>query len=363
MRTKKRYTFVPDYIIPPGETLRETIEELGMTQKELALRAELTPQSVSRIIKGEQTISYETAHKFEKVTGVPAHFWNALEAQYRENVIKNDTTRLTKEEKKWLETIPFRELIKRGVLEKTTNTRQLFENVLRFFGVNSVNAWYEMMQTSVVTPRQSHCFETHPGPAMTWIRLGELQAINRECNEYNRSLFQTFLQECRTFTCKPLHEIMDIFITRCAEYGVAISLVSTLKKVPWNGATKWISPYKVMIVLSDRGKTEDIFWFSFFHEASHVLHDSKKMLFINNNSDEIHEKKADKFAAEMLIPQKYDHHILNIKNANDIRKLSAKIGVGKGIVAGRYRYLSKKWNAFPRIKCTLSKKSLEFFTS
>ena len=81
---KKRYDFEPDYAVPPGETLKEVMESLGMTQRELAVRTVLTVQSLNRIFKGDQPITYETANKLELATGVPARMWNNLEAQYRE---------------------------------------------------------------------------------------------------------------------------------------------------------------------------------------------------------------------------------------------------------------------------------------
>ena len=84
LRAKKRYGFEPDYAIPPGETLKEVMESLDMTQKELAVRTVLTVQSLNRIFKGDQPITYETANKLELTTGVPARMWNNLEAQYRE---------------------------------------------------------------------------------------------------------------------------------------------------------------------------------------------------------------------------------------------------------------------------------------
>jgi HTH-type transcriptional regulator / antitoxin HigA len=68
----------------PGETLKEVMASLSMKQKELALRTGLTVQSVNRILKGDQPITYETANKLELATDVPAHFWNNLEIQYRE---------------------------------------------------------------------------------------------------------------------------------------------------------------------------------------------------------------------------------------------------------------------------------------
>ena len=86
---KKRYGFEPDYAIPPGKTLKEVMESLNMSQKELAVRSGLAVQSLNRIFKGDQPISYETANKLELATGVPARMWNNLEAQYREQLAKN----------------------------------------------------------------------------------------------------------------------------------------------------------------------------------------------------------------------------------------------------------------------------------
>ncbi len=88
MKAKRQHHFEPDYAVPPGATLEETMESLGMTQRDLGTRTGLTVQTLNRIFKGEQPITYETANKLELVTGIPAAFWNNLEAQYREQLTK-----------------------------------------------------------------------------------------------------------------------------------------------------------------------------------------------------------------------------------------------------------------------------------
>ena len=89
LTAKKLYGFEPDYTIFPGETLKEVMESLNMSQKELAVRTGLTVQSLNRIFKGDQPISYETANRLELATGVPASTWNNLEAQYRDQLAIN----------------------------------------------------------------------------------------------------------------------------------------------------------------------------------------------------------------------------------------------------------------------------------
>jgi Zn-dependent peptidase ImmA (M78 family) len=102
-----------------------------------------------------------------------------------------------------------------------------------------------------------------------------------------------------------------------------------------------------MILLSLRGKREDMFWFSFFHEAGHVLNDSKKDLMINDGSQEDpREIKADKFAAEFLISTRLDKNIQGMKSGKEIIQLADELGVSPGIVAGRYQFITGKWNMY-----------------
>ena len=84
MKSLKKYTFEPDYAVPPGKTLLEVMESLNMTPKELHTRTGIPVQSLNRIATGEQPITHETANHLELATGVPADLWNNLEKQYRE---------------------------------------------------------------------------------------------------------------------------------------------------------------------------------------------------------------------------------------------------------------------------------------
>jgi len=89
MKTKKTLPFDPDYAVPPGETLRETMESLGMTQAELAIAYRVDGGHPQSHLQGRPT--HQLTRQpigSEKVTSVPAEFWNALEAKYREQLTK-----------------------------------------------------------------------------------------------------------------------------------------------------------------------------------------------------------------------------------------------------------------------------------
>ena len=348
MRAKKKYRFEPDYAVPPGETLLEVMKSLQITQKSMAIRLGLTQQSLIRIIKSEQPISYETANRLELVTQVSAKFWNNLEATYREQIAKLQEREQFEHEIEWLRQIPVNELIARGAIRYFKEKVDQLREVLRFYGVGHARAWRDLwVKAPAVATRRSQCFDFHPGPASVWVRLGELQAQNIECKPHSKPEFMRALKDIRKLTKEDPIEFVGKMRSLCAESGVALAFVPEMKKVPWNGATKWLTPEKAMIILNLRGKGEDKFWFSFFHEASHVLNDSKKDFLINDGSQkDPREKTANAFAADFLIPSKYDQQIRKIRCKAEIINLAMKLGISPGIVAGRYQHLKKKWSYY-----------------
>ena len=65
--------YTSDLAIHPGEFLQETIEDIGMTQAELAKRLGRPIQAVNEIIKGKKRIEPETALELEDVLGIPSN--------------------------------------------------------------------------------------------------------------------------------------------------------------------------------------------------------------------------------------------------------------------------------------------------
>jgi HTH-type transcriptional regulator/antitoxin HigA len=349
VKATNKYTFEPDYAIAPGETLRETIEALNMSQKELSIRTGITVQSVIRIFKGEQPISYETANRLELAVGVPASLWNNLEAQYREQLAKVNERERLEADLEWLKNIPVNELVKRQTLPKMKTKVEQLRAVLSFYAVSSVEAWHTIWDEPAVAARRSSCFESCPGPASAWIRQGEIAAQAIQCAKFAKDKFQGAIQKIRKFTTHEPEIFTEKMQSICADAGVALVFIPEMKKAPWSGATKWLSPNKAMILLNLRGKTEDLFWFAFFHEASHVLHDSKKDLFINDGrlrQNDDRENRANKYAAEILIPGQYNNQIKAVRSRNEILTIAKDIDIAPGIVVGRYHFLTKKWNYF-----------------
>ena len=73
---------------PPGATIKEQLNDRGISQKEFATRMDMSEKHISKLVNGDMQLVPETAVKLEMVLGVPAKFWNNLETIYREKIVK-----------------------------------------------------------------------------------------------------------------------------------------------------------------------------------------------------------------------------------------------------------------------------------
>ena len=142
----------------------------------------------------------------------------------------------------------------------------------------------------------------------------------------------------------------------CAAAGVAVTFVPELPKLRLWGATRWLTPDKALVQLSLRYKTDDHVWFTFFHEAGHVLLHGKRTVFVENTpvgvrptqdtqtgtpqGSEEEEAQANKFAADFLIPpDRYGEFVeAGSKSCVAIQAFAKDLGIASGIVVGRLQH-------------------------
>ncbi len=336
-RKQTDHSFDPDYAVPPGATLQETIAALSMTQAQLALRTGMAAKTINEIIKGKAPITPGTAVLLERVTGVPARMWINLESQYREQLARIADRNRLDADLEWLRTIPTRELIKRGAIEDQPNKVLLLHAVLAFFGVANSQSWHKVWMQPSAAFRKSARFEANPGAVATWLRLGELEGHKIQTEPYCKSSFRSALVAIRSLTVEPPSVFEPTMVRSAAAAGVAVVFVPRIKKCPASGATRWLGSSKALIQLSLRYKSDDQFWFSFFHEAGHVLHDGKKEVFIDDDgtSEDDREQRADAFARTFLIPREHESVLPSLETATAVKRFAEQIGIAPGIVVGR----------------------------
>ncbi len=332
--------YVPDYLVTPGEVLEEYLETYGMTQAELATRTGLAKKTINEIIKGKAPITPETALKLERSLGRPAHFWNNLERQFQE-----DRTRLAEKDRlqsrlDWLKKVPVNAMAKLGWITKRPDKISQLEEVLRFFGVASPEQWETVWLEHQIAYRQTQRFETCAESVSAWLRKGEIEARKIQCAPFDKKRFQTTLEEIRGLTRETPQGFRPRLVELCASAGVAVVFVPELPKSGVYGATRWLGE-KAVIQLSLRYKSNDHLWFTFFHEAGHIIKHGRKEVFVEGNGlDGEKEEEANAFARDRLIPPAALRRFLakwNRSNAQ-IEAFARRIGIAPGIVVGRLQH-------------------------
>ena len=96
-----------------------------------------------------------------------------------------------------------------------------------------------------------------------------------------------------------------------------------------------------MIQLSLRYRTNDHFWFTFFHEAAHILLHGKKLIFLDSDTHRgVLETEANEWARQFLIPTAALREFLasGTPAKSRILRFAEEVGVAPGIVVGRLQH-------------------------
>lgn len=334
---KDNNDFTPRVAIAPGETIRENINYLGMNQKELAARLDITEKHVSNIINGNSPITYETALKLEAVIGPSAQFWMNLESNYQLTKARLGEEKKMNEDLEILKSIPYKEMSDFNWVEKTRKRKKRVINCRRFFGVAELSTIE--FSYSVAFRKQNQTSQISNLGTLAWLRKAEKKGLDIDLGKFDKKKLEELIPRFREMTMEDPEVFYPEMKSLCAECGVAFVIVPYLPKTDICGATIWRN-HKPILALSVRGKKADIFWFTFFHELAHLINHSNKELHINYDSDS-KEAEADKQASNYLIPEEeYKEFInnYNYKDRENIINYAKKIGIAPFILLGRLQH-------------------------
>lgn len=333
----------PDYVSPPGETLEELLAERGMSQSELAKRTGRRTKTINQIIKGIAPLTPETAIQLERALGVPASFWNSRESRFQAFRARVKEYEILKGQNEWLKKIPLKEMTRLKWIEKFDDEGLQTEELLKFYGINHFDYYTDTLET-LYCRRSSSCAVNREA-LVAWMRKGEIEGQKIITHPYDERKFKEILLEIRTLTVA----LPEVFIKElpqtCREAGVAVVFVPELSKTRIYGATRWLTPQKALIQLSLRYRTDDQFWFTFFHEAGHIIHHGKRDMFIEEKDiseccRNEEEEEAHRFAADFLIPRAELSRFKKAgrTSAEAIMLFAERIGIAPGIIVGRLQH-------------------------
>lgn len=335
--------FQPDWISPPGETIAEILEQRHLSPAKFAERIGRTSDEVEELIGGAERITIETARKLERILGASAAFWMIRESQYREDQARVASDIVPASIERWLTDLPLADMRTFGWIKPALQSPELTE-CLSFFRVPDLPTWHKKYSGVLrqVAFKASPSFKANPAATAAWLRRAEIEAQSITCGVWNPDRFRGTLAAIRTLTRK---KDPDVFIpelrTLCAGCGVAVVILRAPTGCRASGATCFLTPNKALLLLSFRYLSDDHFWFTFFHEAGHLVLHNRSALFLENEdaSQTKEEEEANKFAADILVPSQFREEMFNLPvNGFDVIRFAKVVGVSPGIIVGQLQY-------------------------
>lgn len=306
--------------ISPGETIKEQLVYKSISQKEFALRMNVSEKHICNLLNGKILLTYEMSLKLESVLGIDASFWNELERRYREklelvkyeNDMENDIEKLS--------LFPYNEMQKLNWISKSNSKIEKVKNLRNFFEVSSL-AHVESIYKSIATFRVAADANLK---TISWVQKVCIEGRKKEVSKINLNKLRNSINEVKSFILKNPEEFSNLLVDVLAECGIALVYLPHLDGSMIHGVN-FKQGNKIILGISVRGVYADKFWFTLFHEIGHILN-------VDNS-----ENLADEFSSNTLINfNDYNNFIkMNVFTKESIERFSNVMNISCGIVVGR----------------------------
>lgn len=338
-----------ELVFHPGETLRELLEDRGMTQKELAVRTGFSTKHISTVLNGEDRVSPKFAAALEYVFGVEAEFWMNLQTNYDLEILEcREPETVTQDEFNILSEL--KAIVKHmkdvDLLAKSTKKDECVIALRRIFGINNLTCIPSLAINGAF--RGSTTDQINIYVLYAWQRLCEIAADKTDltCGLDTEKL-KSQLPYIKSLMFRDANS-MQIELKRVfAECGIKFCIVQHFTGAPVQGFIEKNDCGEIILCMTIRKAFADIFWFTLFHEIAHILNGDIKERFIDftfTKSDE--ENAADEFARDQLLARdaysKFvsdgDFTLASIKKFAACEKVPTFIVVGRLQKEGRIPY-------------------------
>ena len=327
-----------DFIIPPGETISEILEERSITQKELALKTGVSEKHISNIINGKAAISSAFSKKLEYVLGVDASFWDNLESKYQRDLIEyQQMLDITNEEKAilknlkefihWLESLV--------LIPKNLDDVSLVIQLRKILEISNLTL---IPKVAINAAFRTGTSKMDVYVLYAWIKMCEMITAKDTCDTpLDKGKLNEYIPEFRCLTMEPVDKMQQRLTEIFRDCGIVFRIVPNFKGAPVQGFIKSYQD-KTILCMTIRQSFADIFWFTLFHEIKHILsEDYKRELVDFSHCEDEQEKAADLFARDNLIDaEKYNRFVdCGVFERNSVLKFADEIGIAPFIVVGR----------------------------
>ncbi|MHB1088641.1 MAG: HigA family addiction module antitoxin [Acidimicrobiales bacterium] len=256
----------PAEVFPPGDYLRDELEERGWTAKEFAEILGRPAQVVSEILNGHKQIMPETALALAEALGTSAELWTNLQTKFNLHEAKSLRPLVTDVTRRSLlrSRVPVAELRQRGWLPDSDDLDVLEAAVKELLGISNLSEEPHF----AVAARRTNATASFSAQQTAW--LARLRRVAQVGNVTNFDA-----QKARTLAEDLVHRIHDPtdlgqLEQWLAEVGVVLVTLLPLKSSKLDGAAMILDNGIPVIGLTSRGDRMDSYVFTLLHELAHI---------------------------------------------------------------------------------------------
>ena len=287
----------------PGVFIKDSLQSLNMSSKEFSARSGISERTLSSLINQTGNITFDIAYNLSKYFGTSINFWTNLQNQF--DLYKKELDEMSTTDYDYKLVKPVIDYFEKNyAVEKSSSREEKVNQIRKIVGVNYLSNLerdnlYVSYKSLNNEDKQNSFFKN------LWISLALKEARNYPLLPYDQKKFKNSLKEIRSLN---LYE-PKIFYPKLKkifeECGITLVYLPYLSKTNIYGITKWITSEHPLIAISNRNGRADSFWFTLFHECSHVLMKHRREMLINDEKN--NEDEADQFACDQLIERGVGH--------------------------------------------------------
>ena len=321
----------------PGTYLKESLEAMDMTAKEFSIRTGISERSLSSFMAGKTDISFDLASKLAAFFGNSPNVWINLQTSYdtylsreKAKIELDDDYQLIAEFKNYFASF--------FGIPVTAGPQAYVEGVRKLASVNCVSLLQNDERELIPAFHKEQkgkkidhfIYNLYMSMALTTAR-------GIDTKPFDKRAFLGTLSDLRNLTLTEPEEFMGELVKRFRSCGVAFVYLPYMKNLEIYGAAKWLSPEKAMIVVTNRGKQADVFWFAILHEAGHLINGRRRDSSVSCDTEEI---ESDSFArGYILSDEEYGDFMLDWRYSfEDIKRFAEEKGFSPCLLGGRLKH-------------------------
>jgi len=251
----------------PGYYIQEIVEESGLTQADFAKRLDTTPKNLSKLIRGEQSLSIDMALKLSKMLGSSMQYWLNLQNAYDTVLARMASDVNLESEKvvlKYLGYDYFRDNF--GLPNLPRMLDEQVAQVRSFLKVASLTVLTRADLAVSFRSSASGVTEKAIARANAMVQIAMNEAIAAKPPVFDKKLFEEAVSFALTKT-RDHKDFYPIIRERFFDAGVVFVILPNLPGSKTNGATKRVGK-SVLIMVNNRRLYADSFWFTLLHEVA-----------------------------------------------------------------------------------------------